>query len=262
MHVRVHRENGAGNEKDMDTRGILMLKDPINREYFYSCYKIQKFRLLFGLLCFLLMAGFFIFHSERWMVIIGLGLEVTGLVVLMQGMNYYREFFKSYRILKNHFPPGFDVYDLKKNADLRLPGIESYVYADHLFMLNKNWFYVVDLRETAWLFVDEMWSRSSAFNCLFVNTVDRNRALWIIPHLSNKETRDVEKLKPNVIYLFAYLTVRYPHIDFGYSWEKDQEFLKDHKIRRMFERWEKHDQSILWSDLSREVQDFRSILLE
>lgn len=157
-------------------------------------------------------------------------------------------------ILKEKFAPEFNKSDLMIHANLKLPEIGTFIYKDHLFILNKLWYYSIDLSDVAWLFVIELSSSVASEDSLVVNTISKKRFYWSIRksiQSSQPINRNTDIIKDNVNYLFDYVNSNYPDIDLGYSWEKDRIYLKDKFfLRQDFERACRYGASPKWTELN------------
>lgn len=165
-------------------------------------------------------------------------------------------------ILKENFPPDFNKSDLMINADLNLPEIGTFIYKHHLFVLNKFWYYSIDLSDVRWIFIITLTSNVSSEECLVMNTFYKKRYYFTIPELtaSGKYKRSsTDKSKDYVNYLFEYIHLNYPQVDLGYSWEKDKVYLKDQSpLRKVFEKACRHDASAQWTELNSEYNSINN----
>lgn len=144
----------------------------IYNNYFQKSFKKVMKRFLFGSFLLILIVILYIFNgtADNIWGLITLISAAPGVFYFMWGIVKIPAMLRAKTILKEEFPPDIDKSDIVLHAELSLPDIGTFIYKKHLFVLNKFWYYCVDLTDVSWLFVITLSSNVSSEDCLVVNT--------------------------------------------------------------------------------------------
>lgn len=181
-------------------------------------------------------------------------LLIPGIYLFMWSYSKFYYILKANKVLKN-LPVNLDKSDLNQKSDFMRVEIGVYIYNNHLFILNKTWFYVMDINKIEWLFISSESSRVQAWDNLVINTTAGERYFWIIPNPSELgfvHYNDHYIKEELVHYLFDYIGDHYPQIKLGYTSEMEKNMNGEQSaFSESIQKVQRFDKDNKWDEFNR-----------
>lgn len=154
-----------------------------------------------------------------WGGLVLIGLVLPGVGLTSWGLLVYPAVRRSNAVREAEFPAEFQLPDLLRAHDLQIPSIGAFLLADHLFILHRSWYYLINLKTVRGLYVASGSSRIQDWDELVVDTIDGHRLHWMLPRPDGRATDG--ELEAGLQILFTHLRATFSHIQLGRTRDRD-----------------------------------------
>lgn len=192
-----------------------------NINYFQRCRRKTTLLFYFGVSLVVLMT---LFISLQLRGLIGWGglafaaLLMPGVSLTLWGLRIHPVVRRAHKILTAEFPADFRLPDLLSDHDLQISPIGAMIRGDHLFILHRNWYGLINLQTVTGLYVTSGGTRVQAWDELVIDTRSGHRFHWMLPPpkgLAADGIPSSQAAEAGLQLLFAYLAETFPHIRLG-----------------------------------------------